>query len=892
MDGDLWLASFKGRDKKKIQWTPLTTGPEDDRDPVWMPDNQSILYASNSKGKYDLWLLRLNDKGEVLDKTIFEESSLDDLQPSVAGDHSVVWVKGWNADADLWIKKEGQQAKKLTQKQGAEHSPSFSKDGKKVAYISEVGRSKHLMIHYIGKKDTVLLNSGNPEFPAWSPNGQRLTYTTRGLKGGIWITNPTGRYFNLLSQKTAAATWMPNGRELALSPLSGNYQSYNGDPDWDRLRQFEGRTFDATSLFFLPVPNLPDEETSTLSMNLPAPGQEKWVEHFDQLVHRLKKQYRFDTDEQQKAFDQLVNEYRSKMDKVQQKDESETLLFEFFQKKPFLRKERTGQAAVSSAHPLASETGIEILKKGGNVVDAAIAVSFAIGVVEPDASGIGGYGEMMIYLKGMEAPTCIEFLTRVPEAASLSNRNLNPIPDIDPVKVNIPGTVAGMELAWKKYGSKKVSWADLVAPAIRLAEEGFVLDEAFPTTLAKERANYLRYPGSKALFFKDNKPLQPGDLFKNPDLANTLKLIAKGGAKAFYEGEIAKKMLADLRSYGNVMTAEDLARYYAVERAPVYTTYRGHAVYSGPPPVIGGAILASRLNTLEQWHGEKAQFQEDQASVHALIEAAKLAPSGRNKIADPGLWPVDLDFFTDKKNAQRSWNSCFNPLAASWPDTACANQSTSAIWGDEDVLKKKTSTGTTAFTVADAEGNMVSVTQTLGTWGGTFHVTPGLGFLYNDKLGSYSSNSQSYNARIPFARNVTSISPTLIFKKEGEKEKPFLAVGAAGNAWIGSAVYQIIAGVIDQGLSPQQAIEQPRFLVGIRRAPGPAGPPIEIKVLMENALAPGVVEQLRSMGHDIELISEWGELRMGYSAAILIKDGAVVAGGDPRRSGEARVVKK
>lgn len=892
IEGDLWLAEFKSKDRKKVNWTQLTKGPATDQDPVWMPDGQSILFSSNSKGSFDLWLLELNGKKETERVSIFFESEQADIQPSVAFDNTVVWVHGLNADANLWIKKMNREARALTSKLGSEFNPSLSPDGKKLAYISSKGRSQQLILHYFDKKDTVLLNSGNPEFPSWAPDGQRLIYTTRGTKGGVWLTNPSGRYFNLISTKVAAASFLPDTKTLALCQLDGSPPAYNGDPDWEGHRFFDRSAFSDLNISFLPLPRLPDDGLNTVKI---APSteevSEKHLEHFEQLTNRLKKKYRFDTEEEWSVLNQMIAEYKERITQAGNKAQYEKIVFDFLQKKPLLRKEREGKAAVSSAHPLASEAGTEILKKGGNVVDAAIAVSFAIGVVEPDASGVGGYGEMMIYLKSMEKPTCIEFLTRVPEAASLSNKNLNPIPDIGPVKVNVPGTVAGMEMAWKKYGSNKISWADLLAPAIRLAEKGFILDEAFPTTLAKEKANYLRYPGSQSLFFNGKRPLQPGERFKNPDLAWTLRQIAEGGAKAFYEGPIAKKMLTDLKSYGNVMTAEDLSRYYAVEREPVHTTYRGNDIYSGPPPVSGGAILASRLNTLEQWP-EPANYQEDVHSVHALIEATKLAPSARNKIADPGLWPVDVKAITDKARAQRIWNACFNPLSASWPDSSCTDNSTSSYWGDPDILDKKTSTGTTAFAVADAEGNMVSVTQTLGTWGGTFHVTPGLGFLYNDKLGSYSSNPKSYNARIPFARNVTSITPTLVFEGTGAEKKPWLAVGGAGNAWIGSAVFQIIAGIVDQGLSPQQAIEQPRFLVGIRRAPGPERIPIQIRVLAEDGFAPGIIDRLEAMGHDVQLISGRGEPRMGYAATVLIENGKVKAGGDPRRSGEASVVKE
>jgi gamma-glutamyltranspeptidase len=257
---------------------------------------------------------------------------------------------------------------------------------------------------------------------------------------------------------------------------------------------------------------------------------------FEAMIGRLEEKYKNRSKQIRTDWAHLRDKYREQVGSATSPEEIHRLGYELMQAKPYLRAQVRGQAAVSSAHPLASAAGTEILRKGGNVVDAAIAVSFAIGVVEPDASGLGGYGEMMIYLpERMESPTCIEFLTRVPEAASLDNGKLNPLPRGGPVMVNVPGTVAGMELAWKKYGSQKVSWSELISPAIRLAEDGFILDASLATTLRKEADQFRKYEGSRQLFFRNGEPLKVGDRLRNPDLAWTLRQIAKGGARAFYE---------------------------------------------------------------------------------------------------------------------------------------------------------------------------------------------------------------------------------------------------------------------------------------------------------------------------------------------------------------------
>ena len=544
--------------------------------------------------------------------------------------------------------------------------------------------------------------------------------------------------------------------------------------------------------------------------------------------------------------------------------------------RPTIRDEVSGRAAVSSAHPAATAAGLEILERGGNVVDAAVAVSFALGVVEPDASGVGGYGQMLVYLTGMDEPVTIEFLSRAPEAATLDNAAL--VRAGGAALVNVPGTVRGMDLAWRRHGSGAVAWDALVAPAVRLAEDGFVLDDVLPTTLSRQLRRFLKSEGSRALFFEDGEPLSPGAMLRNPGLAWTLREIAREGADAFYEGDIADRLVADLRAHGSAITAADMRRYFAVERAPVHGVYRGHTVYSGPPPVSGGASLIAKLHLVEH-AGPLGLYADDADTLHALIEAWKLQPSTGGRIADPSLWPVDLEPFLDREAAGRRWQACFDPDETIRPESleedpdnepACARQveRVASVWGVDlpDCTPFEldcVGTGTTAFAVADADGNMVVVTQSLGTWGGTFHVTPGLGFLYNDKLRSYGSDPARFGARLPYARNTTSIAPTLVFTGIGTQRRPYLAVAAAGNAWITAAVYEVISGVIDGGLGPQRALELPRFLVGVRREPGASRRVRDIVVQTEDLIAPDVLRRLRERGHVFQPVSLRGEPAYG-----------------------------
>ncbi len=874
-------------------WVQITKGPAEDRDPAWTPDSRTLIFASDRAGSFDLWKLKFGTAGgnQELQRISFSEEP--DTEPCIATNGDIVWVRGFGPDADLWIKKPGSDEKPLTSKLGAEYSPAFSPDGTSIAYIAErKGRKQLRILSLRDQSDTLVVGDLSPEYPSWSPDGNRIVFSKRGNKPGIYITTQDGRYSNLVSTKRGVAAWSPNGEFLVLVDLPRTGPGYNGDPGELGTRHYDSPLAVNQVLTFVPAPPPPDSESANVPINAQINNSEGYLERFDRVATYLTKRYNFDQGPTNSQWESLITKYRDQVQTAKDEAAVEEAIYKLLRDRPLLRSEAVGKAVVSSAHTLATAAGLEVLGKGGNVVDAAIAVSFALGVVEPDASGLGGYGEMLIFLNGMDAPICIEFLTRVPEAASLTNGALVTLPRDGPVLVNVPGTLAGMELAWQRYGSKKVEWQQLVEPSIKLASEGFTLDDAFPTTLAREKERYLQYKSSSALFFPNGNPLQPGDTLRNPDLAWTLSQIAKEGSKAFYKGEIAKRMVEDLSGKGNVMTLADMARYYAVEREPVTTTYRNHTVYSGPPPVSGGVTLVGKLNLLEQYRNP-GSFRDDFKTLHSMIEAWKLSPSTRGRIADPGLWPVDISPFTDKQLAKERWQSCFDLNHSITPEnSACLKENViAACWGADDVLDTRTSTGTTAFVVVDAEGNMVSVTQTLGTWGGNFYVTPGLGFIYNDKLRSYRTKAKDYNARVPFARNVTSISPTIVFKGTGEKKRPYLAVGAAGNAWITSAVYQIVAGIIDQGLGPQQAIEQPRFLVGVRRDPKNRDIVREIVVQLEDGFAPGILSQLHKMGHDLQRISMRGELRMGYASAAIIDGKQARAGADPRRSGKAGAVK-
>jgi len=929
IDGDIWVQRSLS---DSTGWIQITSGPAWDREPAWSADGKSLVFASDRDGSSRLYRVQLDvagAQGAPGSSQRVTESSEWESDPSIAPDGTLAFVRGRGPTARIYVRSPDGKEQRITKsKSGAELSPAFSSDGKQLAFVSvaETGTSLRIAIIHSDSTYTVVSNR-DVEHPTWSHDGRRIAFGTRSGPPGVWVTTPHGDYVNLVSGRRAAPTWSPSGNTLALVELPPPPPGYNGDPDRLGDRAAGALEKGTGALWYVLAPPMPDSG-NTATVAITVNRSDRNAAQFDAAWQRTAQLYYStpDASARRTQWEALRDTFRPRALAAKSDDDLATVVHEMLLRRPPLREPATGRAAVSSANPVATAAGLEILSKGGNVVDAAVAVSFALGVVEPDASGIGGYGQMLIRLDSMPRPIVIEFMTRLPEDVLSNEHSIRAgggYPDDGPVLPNVPGTIAGMHTAWMKYGSHKVKWADLVAPAIRAAKNGYVVSDGLATTLATEREHFLKYEGSRKLFFPNGKPLQAGDTLRNPDLAWALQQIADSGANAVYRGAVGRRMVQDLRGHGNGMRMSDLARYYAAERDAVSGTYRGYTVYSSTPPVSGGATLVAQLNMLEQLP-RLAAYTEDAATVHAMIEAWKLVPSSRGRIADPGLWPVNLSAFTSKDSARARWK-CFDPThaltaeALSGDPPKCARppksgatvsdstvsmlsdaggQSTGGNDGDvqaaacggleaEDGESNCHRTGTTAFTVADADGNVVAATQTLGTWGGSFYVTPGLGFLYNDKLTSYGSDATAYGSSAPFERNGSTLAPTIVFQGSGAKSRPVLAVGAAGNSWITSAVYSIVVGVLDEKLDVQHAIELPRFLLSRERV----GTHSDYLIEMEDDFAPSAEQKLEQLGHRLRFISLPGELRMGYAAAITLGNKTVTAGADPRRSGAAGAVK-
>jgi gamma-glutamyltranspeptidase len=921
IDGDIWVRRSAA---DTTSWMQITSGPAWDREPAWSADGKSLVFASDRDGASRLYRIQLGVAGSSAAQRVTASTEWES-NPTLAADGTLAFVRGRGPTARIYLRSPDGKEQRLTKsKAGAEDWPAFAPDGKRLAFVSvdETGRSLRIAWMHTDSirvdSTRAVLNDRDVEHPTWSPDGRRLAFGTRSGPAGVWVTTPDNDYVNLVSARRAAPAWSPNGSTIALVELPPSPPGYNGDPDRLGDRSAIAVQHGSGALWYVPAPASPDSGSSA-AVKIAVDRRDRNAARFDAAWQRTENLYYStpDASSRRAQWQKLRDTFRPRALEAKSDDDVASVVHEMLLRRPPLREPATGHAAVSSANPVATEAGLEILRKGGNVVDAAVAVSFALGVVEPDASGIGGYGEMLIRLDSMPRPVVIEFMTRLPQDV-LTNEHAILVngryPDDGPVLPNVPGTIAGMHSAWKKYGSHKVAWADLVAPAIRAAKNGYVVSDGLATTLATEREHFLKYEGSRKLFFPNGKPVQAGDTLRNPDLAWSLQQIADSGADAVYRGAVGRRMVADLRGQGNAMRMSDLARYYAAEREPVSGSYRGYTVYSSTPPVSGGATLVAQLNMLEQLP-HLPSYTENAAAVHAMVEAWKLVPSSRNRIADPGLWPVNVSAFTSKDSARARWN-CFDAhraltssqLSGDTPKCAGKTKSGAAARETADLLSEANTastqaadcggvdaeegesschrTGTTAFTVADADGNVVAATQTLGTWGGSFYVSPGLGFLYNDKVTSYGSSADGYGSRAPYERNGSTLAPTIVFQGAGTTLRPVLAVGAAGNSWITSAVYSIVSGVLDQKLDVQHAIELPRFLLTRERA----GNRSDFVIELEDGFAPGVDRDLEQLGHRLHFISLPGELRMGYAAAITIGDRSVTAGADPRRAGAAGAV--
>jgi len=470
--------------------------------------------------------------------------------------------------------------------------------------------------------------------------------------------------------------------------------------------------------------------------------------------------------------------------------------------------ERAKHGMVVSSHKLASEAGVQILQDGGNAIDAAVATGLALAVVHPAAGNIGGGGFMIVHTKDGKV-TAFDFREKAPLAAHermyLDSAG-NTIEDLNHegyLSVGVPGTVAGFELAWKRFGTQ--SWDDLVEPALDLADDGFPLSWSMIDDFTYLKDDFKKYPSSAKVFFKEDTILyEHGEVWEQPELYKTLKRIQRYGRDGFYKGETARLIAADMKKNGGLMTEADLAAYEANERTPIHGTYRGYNVYSMSPPSSGGTALVEMLNILEGF--DLASYGHNSATyLHLLSESMRRAYADRARhLGDPDFnLNLPIEKLTSKEYAS-SLRKSISLEKKSVSDPVTFND---AYESEE----------TTHYSVVDAEGNAVVVTYTIEYWYGSRIVADGLGFLYNNEMGDFNPQpgltdttgeiGTSPNLVAPGKRMLSSMTPTIV-ARDG---KAFFLIGSPGGRTIMNTVLQCILNVIDFKMDVSQAVTASRM---------------------------------------------------------------------------------
>jgi gamma-glutamyltranspeptidase/glutathione hydrolase len=467
---------------------------------------------------------------------------------------------------------------------------------------------------------------------------------------------------------------------------------------------------------------------------------------------------------------------------------------------------RASRGMVVSQEATASAVGLAVLKAGGNAIDAAVATAFALAVVHPTAGNIGGGGFIVLRPAAGE-PVAYDFREMAPSAATptmfLTGGQYDRAKHHDShLSVGVPGTVAGLHLAWKEHGS--VPWARLVQAAIELARDGFPLSESLAGSLARVLPSMKSHPASMAQFSKDGVPYAAGEIFRQPDLARTLERIAAQGPAGFYGGETARLIAQEMAAHGGIITEADLRAYRPERRAPLRGTYRGYEILSMPPISSGGTALVQMLNILEGYDITANGWGSAQ-NTHLMIESMRRAYADRARhLGDPAFNPqMPIARLTSKAYAA-------SLRATILPDRASLSSPVSFEWPPE-------SGETTHFSVVDASRNAVSLTYTLEAGYGSKIVVPGAGFLLNNEMGDFNAGpgltdatgliGTEPNLAAPGKRMLSSMTPTIV-SRDG---RLVMVTGSPGGRTIIATVLHTILNVIDHGMNAQEAVDAARF---------------------------------------------------------------------------------
>ncbi|HET7436940.1 MAG TPA: gamma-glutamyltransferase [Thermoanaerobaculia bacterium] len=508
------------------------------------------------------------------------------------------------------------------------------------------------------------------------------------------------------------------------------------------------------------------------------------------------------------------------------------------------------KAALSTAHPFATQTGLEVLRRGGTAADAAVAVAFALAVVHPQAGNLGGGGFLVYYDASTRGVWTLDFRETAPLAVKRDSFTAEGSARNGALAAGVPSSVAGIEALYRKFGTQP--WGDLLAPAIRAASEGFRVDDELARDLAaSQSARKMTAP----LFYPEGKALAAGAMLVQTDLAATLQRIALGGAKEVYEGEGAKKLVDAVHADGGLLGFRDLRDYQPLWRAPIKLRFGQYDVYTVAPPSGAGLVLGEALNILSTYDLAALGFQTP-AAIHTIAEAERRASIDRDKyLGDPSTTRIP---YRELLSAERAnlWRKTIDPKRATPAHTLTEPGGAAAPEREH----------TTHFTIADAKGNVIAFTTSLGENFGSGFIAPGLGFFLNNAMNDFSGGVNSVEAG---KRPASTLAPTIVLRDN----KPFLALGTRGGAAISGIVMNVFLNVAVYGKSLQDAIAAPRF---DQQAAA------DDIVFESGRLAPATTETLNALGHGVHGRDAFGDVH-----AILFTSGRMTAVADPRRGGAA-----
>jgi gamma-glutamyltranspeptidase/glutathione hydrolase len=547
-----------------------------------------------------------------------------------------------------------------------------------------------------------------------------------------------------------------------------------------------------------------------------------------------------------------------------------------------MRPVHARRTMVASVHELASETGVDMMRAGGNAVDAAVATGFALAVVHPAAGNLGGGGFLLLRLANGDVHF-LDFREKAPAQASAAmylDAKGNVIPGASQIgyrAVAVPGSVAGLVEAERRWG--KLALKQVMEPAIRLARDGFRLRYADAHALRDQQL--ARFAESKRIFQRNGNYYEPGEIFRQPELARTLERIAED-PDGFYHGAMARELVAAIQQGGGLISTDDLANYKAIERRAVRGSYRGYQVISAPPPSAGGVALLETLNILEGYDLH-ALGSRSAKSIHLTVESFRRAFFDRAEfMSDPDFTPVPVAQLIDKKFAAR-WRESIDPVRATPSDRLQRPkfEELDQMASARAPMAVHEGGNTTHLSVVDEAGNAVAMTTTLNDSFGSRVTVPGLGFLLNDEMDDFTIKpgvanlygliQSAANAIRPSQRPLSSMTPAIVLKDD----RLFLVLGSPGGATIISTVANIIMGVIDFGLDIQQAVNAPRF--------HQQWMPDELR-LEKFGFSPDTLPLLTNGGYELKQTGYWGDAEC---IAVDPRTGDRLGASDGRNGGRA-----